>query len=122
MITKPPYHEANGSEFEESESVVSFAFPIFRQPPTAIKPTDRALNDPSFWNDFKPLGDIGAFHDFNIQVRQHFLYAVTKNGALITAVCKKNSQQRMFFAHLFEKHQAPVTILNAGRMHNGEQQ
>ena len=46
-ITKFSEHEANGSEFQESEGIAVEIFPILGEAATTIEPRDRTFDDPA---------------------------------------------------------------------------
>jgi hypothetical protein len=70
--TKLSEHETNRGEAEESERVSVEVFEIFRQPAAAIEPREGAFDNPTSWQKLKPFGLVGAFDDFDLEVRQDF--------------------------------------------------
>ncbi len=70
--TKLSEHETNRGEAEESERVSVEVFEIFGQPTAPIKPREGSFDSPTSRQKFKPFGMIGAFDDFDLEVRQDF--------------------------------------------------
>ena len=70
--TKLSEHETNRGEAEKSECVSGEIFEILGQAATAIEPREGALDNPASRQKLKPFGVIGAFDDFDFEVRQKF--------------------------------------------------
>ena len=70
--TKLSEHEANRGEAEKSECVSVEVFEILGQPAAAIEPSESALDNPTSRQKRKPFGLVGAFDDFDLDVRQDF--------------------------------------------------
>src|ERR1700730_9495879 len=70
--TKLSEHETNRGEAEKSECVSGEIFEILGQAATAIEPREGALDNPASRQRLKPFGVIGAFDDFDFEVRQKF--------------------------------------------------
>ena len=70
--TKLSEHEANRGEAEKSECVSIEVFEILGQPAAAIEPSESALDNPTSRQKRKSFGLVGAFDDFDLDVRQDF--------------------------------------------------
>jgi hypothetical protein len=70
--TKLSEHETNRGEAEESERVSGKIFEVFGQAAAPIKPREGAFDNPTARQKLKPFGMIGAFDDFDLEVRQDF--------------------------------------------------
>jgi len=70
--TKLSEHEANRGEAEKSECVSVEVFEILGQPAAAIEPSESALDNPTSRQKRKPFGLVGAFDDFDLEVRKDF--------------------------------------------------
>src|ERR1700730_14188964 len=88
--TKPSEHETNRGEAEKSERVSGEIFEILGQAATAIEPREGALDIQASRQKLKPFGVIGAFDDFDFEVRQKFGRSLLKDWPLIFAVSCKN--------------------------------
>src|SRR5580704_16445028 len=87
--TKLSEHETNRGEAEKSECVSGEIFEILGQAATAIEPREGALDNPASRQKLKPFGVIGAFDDFDFEVRQKFGRSLLKDWPLISAVSKE---------------------------------
>src|SRR3979490_647006 len=87
--TKLSEHETNRGEAEKSECVLGEIFEILGQAATAIEPREGALDNPASRQKLKPFGVIGAFDDFDFEVRQKFGRSLLKDWPLISAVSKE---------------------------------
>src|SRR6202035_2361558 len=88
--TKLSEHETNRGEAEKSECVSGEIFEILGQAATAIDPREGALDNPASRQKLKPFGVIGAFDDFDFEVRQKFGRSLLKDWPLISAVPAKS--------------------------------
>ena len=70
--TKLSEHETNRGEVEKSERVSGEIFEILGQPAAAIKPSESAFDNPTSRQKLEPFCLIGAFDDFDLQMRQDF--------------------------------------------------
>jgi len=70
--TKLSEHETNRGEVEKSERVSGEIFEILGQPAAAIKPSESAFDNPTSRQKLEPFCLIGAFDDFDVQMRQDF--------------------------------------------------
>ena len=70
--TKLSEHETNRGEVEKSERVSGEIFEILGQPAAAIKPSESAFDNPTSRQKLEPFCPIGAFDDFDLQMRQDF--------------------------------------------------
>ena len=70
--TKLSEHETNRGEAEKSERVSGEIFEILGQPAAAIKPSESAFDNPTSRQKLEPFCLIGAFDDFDVQMRQDF--------------------------------------------------
>src|SRR5208282_6419503 len=70
--TKLSEHETNRGEAEKSERVSGEIFEILGQPAAAIKPSESAFDNPTSRQKREPFCLIGAFDDFDVQMRQDF--------------------------------------------------
>jgi hypothetical protein len=70
--TKLSEHETNRGEVEKSERVSVEVFEIFGQATAAIKPREGAFDNPTSRQKFKPFIMIGAFDDFDLEVRFNY--------------------------------------------------
>ena len=70
--TKLSEHETNRGEAEKSERVLGEIFEILGQPAAAIKPSESAFDNPTSRQKLEPFCLIGAFDDFDVQMRQDF--------------------------------------------------
>ena len=65
-------HETNRGEAEKGERVSGEIFEILGQPAAAIKPSESAFDNPTSRQKLEPFCLIGAFDDFDLQMRQDF--------------------------------------------------
>ena len=120
--TKLSEHETNRGEVEKSERVSGEIFEILGQPAAAIKPSESAFDNPTSRQKLEPFSLIGAFDDFDLQMRQDFGGSLLKDRALISAISKELLQKRIQTEQSGENKHAAVTILNIGWMHNSMKQ
>ena len=107
---------------EKSERVSGEIFEILGQPAAAIKPSESAFDNPTSRQKLEPFCLIGAFDDFDLQMRQDFGGSLLKDRALISAISKELLQKRIQTEQSGENKHAAVTILNIGWMHNSMKQ
>jgi hypothetical protein len=67
--TKLSKHKTNRGEAEESERISVEIFEILGQAAAAIKPRKGAFDNPTSRQKLKPFGLIGAFYDFDFEMR-----------------------------------------------------
>ncbi len=70
--TKLSEHETNRCEAKKSVRVSVDVFEILGQAAAAIKPRESPFDNPTSRQKLKPFGMIGAFDDFDLEVRQDF--------------------------------------------------
>jgi hypothetical protein len=58
-----PHHQLNHGDSDPRLGGLRQGLEVFAEPPRAIEPTKRALDDPAPLQDSKALGTLGAFHD-----------------------------------------------------------
>ena len=97
-------------------------FPVLCQPATATKPTDGALDDPTFGQNDEALGLIGTTDDLGDQVRHDVREAVMEHRPRVGAVSKQLLEEWELSEQCGQEHQAPVAVLNIGWRHQRMQQ
>ena len=107
---------------QESKCFDIQIFPILGEPATPIEPSNRAFDDPTFWEDDETLGPIGTFDDFDVELGQDFANGLVKDRALVGAVGEQLLQERKQAKQRAQQKNASVAILNVGGMHDGMQQ
>jgi hypothetical protein len=122
MITESPKHEANGSEFDESQRGLREIFKILGEPAASVEPGEGPLDDPAFGQDFETLGLIGALDDFHLELRQHFGEGLLKLRSLIAAVGKELFQKWEQAEQRRQQKDAAAAVLYIGWMNDGVQQ
>src|ERR1700746_195723 len=71
-IAQLSQHEADGSEFEESESAAIEVLPVLGQSAATVQPSDGTFDNPTLGQWHEPFGMIGASDDFGFEVGQDF--------------------------------------------------
>ena len=92
-IAKSPEHNADGSEFDESQRGSREVFKVLCEAAAAAKPGECSLDDPAFGQDFETFGLIGALDDFDVELRERFGEGFLKLRSLIAAVGKELFQK-----------------------------
>ena len=100
----------------------SVVLPILGEPSAAIEPCDGALDDPAFGQDHKPADPIGAFDDFNVEMRQNFCKRFRKLRSLISAVGEERLEEWKHPKQGRHDENSSITILYVGRMNDGMEQ
>ena len=94
MITEFSEHEPDGGEAQKNEGAEVEIFPILGQPAATVQPSDRALDDPSYGQQYKTLGVVRTFDDFNLDMRKDFRQRVRELRPLISGVGDELFQER----------------------------
>ena len=122
LLTKSSDHHPHGRPAQKCEPVPIQAFPILRQPPAAVQPTNRALNDPAFGQDNEPAG-LGALHDFDIHLPTDLGQPLLKFLALIAGVSVELQQERVQPEQRAHQQHAAIPVLGvSGKDHRLHQQ
>src|ERR1035437_4885114 len=93
-ITEFSEHEPDGGEAQKNEGTEVEIFPILGQPATTVQPRDRALDDPSYWQQHKALGVVRTFDDFDRDMRKEFGQRARELRPLISGVGDEFFQER----------------------------
>jgi hypothetical protein len=120
-ITEFSQHEADGCEFQERESAAIEIFPVLGEATAAVKPGDRAFDDPTLGQLYEPLGLRGSFDDFGFGTGQDFGERVAEDWPLMGAVGEQLLQEWKLTKQRRQKQDAAVAILNTGGMNDGVQ-
>lgn len=107
---------------EEDEGLSIEAFPVLRQASAAVKPSNRSFDDPALGKDDEALGRIGSLDDLDLQAAADATQAGLKIWPLIGPIGIEFAQKRMQAKQGRHDPDAPVTILDVARMHDGVQQ
>jgi hypothetical protein len=121
-ITEFSQHEADGCEFQERESAAVEIFPVLGEATAAVKPGDRAFDDPTLGQLCEPLGLRGSFDDFGFGRGQDFGERVAEDWPLIGAVGEQLLQEWKLTKQRRQQQDAAVAILKIGGMNDGVQQ
>ena len=97
-------------------------FPVLCQPAAATKPTDGALDYPTFGQDDEAFCPIGTTDDFGDQIRHDVGQAVMEHRARVGGVGKQLLEKRELSEQCGQEHQATVAVLNIGGRHQRMQQ
>jgi hypothetical protein len=107
---------------EESEGVVVEVLPILGEPATAVEPGDGALDNPALGFHDKAFDVVGAFDDFDLQVRHDGHDAALEDRAGIGTVGEQLPQERELPEQSGQQQNTAVTVLNVCRSHQRVQQ
>src|SRR5260370_30488700 len=77
---------------------------------------------PAFGQDHKPADPIGAFDDFNVEMRQNFCKRFRKLRSLISAVGEERLEEWKHPKQCRHDENSSITILYVGRMNDGMEQ
>jgi hypothetical protein len=103
-----------GGRLEECECIAVEVLPIFGQPPTAIEPGDRALDDPSLGQRNEPFDVVCALDDFDFQMRQNAGQRDAKDRSSVRAVGEQLLEVGKQAEERRQQGAAAVAILNVG--------
>ena len=84
----------------------------------AVAPGEGSLHHPPLGKHNEALGEIGAFDNLHLDLRQNGRHRVAKLRSLIAAVSIQLEQERGEAEECGEQHRAAITILNVGGMNN----
>jgi hypothetical protein len=121
-ITKLSQHEADGGEAQEGKPLAIEVLPILGQPATPVEPRNRALNNPPLGHHYKALGGVRALDNGEFKPRPDLAQRRAKGRPLIGPVGKQLLQERILLEQDRQQQNAPVAILNVGRMNEGLEQ
>jgi hypothetical protein len=107
---------------QERQRFAIAVLPILGEPPTTIEPSERAFDDPAFWQDYKSVRAIGTFDDLHRQMRANLGQSGGEFRPLIAGIGEQLLQKRIHPEQGGHDENATVAILNVGRMHNSMQQ
>ena len=97
-------------------------FPVLGETAAAVEPGEGSFDDPTAWQNLEAFGCIGAFDDFDLELRQDFRQRCLKLRPLIAAIGKQLAKQREPAKQRRHHQQPAITILNVSRMNHGVQQ
>ena len=96
--------------------------PILGKATTAVQPTNRAFNDPAFWQHDEPCGSVATPDDFSCEVRHNGCQTIMEHRTRIGAVGKQSLEERVLSKQRGQNHDATVAILDIGGRNDGMQQ
>ena len=120
MSCYPAQHEADHGEAKKRQRHPGEILEVLGETATTPHPPEGALNDPPFWQNFEPLGGVGAFDDFQVP-RPEFADGCRGGGPLVAAIGEDPRDERKETADLLEYRQRAVTVLDIGRLDVGRQ-
>ena len=121
-VTELSEHEADGGKFQEREGVAVEVFPILGETAATVEPGDCALDDPASGQHDESVDLIGAFDDFDFELRQDLRQGFLEHRSLIAAVGEQLLQERIHPEQGRKQQEAAVTVLDIGGMNDRMQQ
>src|SRR5271166_6772327 len=85
-----------------------------------IEPRDGAFDDPSFGHDLETDCGVGTLDDLNVEMRKNFCQCGVEFRSLISAIGEERLQERKHPKQCCRNQNAPVAILDIGRMDDGD--
>ena len=120
-LNKAPQHEPDHGQTQVGGSEARGVLIVLRQPPVSAHPGESPLDDPSLWQDHKPV-QIRAFDDLDTP-RAECSDSGGRGSSLIAAIGGDAFDERKQPAHRLQDKQAAVTVLHVGGMsHEVERQ
>ena len=95
-------------------------FAVFTQPPRAIEPAERALDDPAPLHDLKPSGMPGVFHDDEGPLEHR--RDPCDELACVSPLRPDALQSRETSDQGCQDRFGPIAVLDAGRMHHDDEE
>ena len=115
MSCYPAQHEADHGEAKKCQRHPGEILEVLGETATTPQPPEGALNDPPFWQNFEPLGGVGAFDDFQVP-RPEFADGCRGGGPLVAAIGEHPNDEGEEAPDLLEDRQSAITILDIGRL------
>ena len=112
-------HEADGGETKEHESCYVEVLPVLGQPPAAVEPSDRSLDDPALGQRDEAFRLVGSFDDLDHDPRQDFGQRIGEDRPLIGAVGEQFFEIGEPAKQRRQQQNAAVAVLNLGGMNDG---
>ena len=107
---------------EKSERVVVEIFAVLGEAAAPVKPCDGALDDPALGFDDEAFDGVGAFDDFDLEVRHDHCDGALEDWAGIGTVCEQLPQEGKLSEQSGQQQHAAVAVLNVGCGHQCVQQ
>ena len=118
FLAKPSEHGSNCGPSQGCPRISVQAFPVLGQAATAIGPADGPLDHPPLWQD-NEFGNIRALDDPGVDLTAGLVRALLELRSPAAAVRVGFQQGRIPAEPRAHQQDAPVAVLNTGRMDNG---
>ena len=114
--SEPVEHQIDHGHVEEAFSGLGEEFIILAESAVTVEPAKCALDDPAFGQDLEAFGRVATPDNFEFPTGELFDPSLQLSG--VAAVGPDLFQSRTVEANLLDQSARPVTVLNAGRVHD----